>query len=60
MAKQLLKASDLKKKLRISIQAVYRQTVRDGFPKPIVLNDRSMRWDEEAVDAWIKQRQEKP
>lgn len=58
MAKQLLTATDLTRKLRISISAVYRLTTRDGFPKPIVLNDRSHRWDEEAIDAWLTARAE--
>jgi predicted DNA-binding transcriptional regulator AlpA len=55
VAPSLLKACDVAARLQINTQAVYR-LARDGRLPAVELGQRTKRWTEDVVSAFIKQR----
>lgn len=53
----MLKIADVCALLNVTPWTVYRYIREYGFPKPIKLNERTSRWDREAVEAWIASRE---
>jgi len=52
-----LKDTQVKEKIGISKSAMYRLMAAGKFPAPMRISERSVRWSEKAIDAWIEARQ---
>tara|TARA_B110001450_G_C17446490_1_gene410161 strand:+ start:447 stop:632 length:186 start_codon:yes stop_codon:yes gene_type:complete len=55
----LLKTLEVSEKLGMTRPALHMLRARDTtFPKPIVLSNRVLRWDEAEVETWITKKKE--
>lgn len=50
---ELMESEDILKYLNISRQTLYRYRKKEGFPEPVRLSRRNLRWRKADVDAWI-------
>ena len=56
MAKHLLRLRQVKERVGISTAEIYRR-MRDGtFPRSIPIGERSVAWDADDIEQWIKER----
>ena len=57
MIRQSLSTSDITGMLNISRFTLKRMIDAGGFPEPLRLTKRTLRWDADAVEAWLQERQ---
>ena len=56
MSEKLLNRREIEQMLNIGRSSVFRYLKEQGFPEPIRLSARSLRWRESEVQAWIESR----
>jgi len=52
VAEATLRIGDLTTRFRVKRQTIYRWMKFNGFPKPVTINPRVIRWKPSDVDAW--------
>ena len=56
MPTRLIKIADVRALVGASKSTIYSLIKRDGFPKPIRLGSRAVRWYESEIVAWLDAR----
>jgi prophage regulatory protein len=56
MAENLIRLSEVMKRVPYSRSTIYLKVARNEFPQPISLGARAVAWVESEVDSWIAKR----
>lgn len=56
MTDRLLTRSEVEDKVRLKASAIYRNMRKGGFPLPLKVGPKSVRWKESEIEAWIASR----
>jgi prophage regulatory protein len=53
---RILRLPEVRRKVGLGTDSIYRLAREDKFPKPIKLSERASGWVESELDAWLAQR----
>jgi prophage regulatory protein len=56
MAENLIRLSEVQRRVPYSRSTIYLKVARNEFPQPVSLGARAVAWVESEVDRWIDQR----
>ena len=56
MAENLIRLSEVQRRVPYSRSTIYLKVARNEFPQPVSLGARAVAWVESEVDKWIDQR----
>jgi prophage regulatory protein len=56
MAENLIRLSEVQRRVPYSRTTIYLKVARNEFPQPVSLGARAVAWVESEVDKWIDQR----
>jgi prophage regulatory protein len=56
MAENLIRLSEVQRRVPYSRSTIYLKVARNEFPQPVSLGARAVAWVESEVDKWIAQR----